>query len=96
MEMLHLMDGTVGQFHVADKHTDYMIPNELFDTTIKAFGHCEDASKLTSKLNTLRSKVFMVLYTFFSISAKGMTDNCEAAYTMLKCFKADNNDFWFM
>lgn len=45
MEMLHLMEGTVGQFHVADKHTDYMIPSELFDETIKAFGHCEDASK---------------------------------------------------
>lgn len=27
--------------------------------------------------------------------AKGMTDPCEAAYTMLKCFKADNNEFWF-
>lgn len=43
--MLHLMEGTIGQFHVADKHTDYMIPSELFETTIKAFGHCEDASK---------------------------------------------------
>lgn len=40
-----MMDGTVGQFHVANKHTDYMIPAELFDTTIKAFGHCEGASK---------------------------------------------------
>lgn len=46
MEFMHLMEGTVGQFHVADKHTDYMIPSELFDETIKAFGHCEDASKL--------------------------------------------------
>lgn len=45
MEMLHLMEGTASQFHVADKHTEYMIPPELFDTTIKAFGHCEDASK---------------------------------------------------
>lgn len=44
MEMLHLIEGTVGQFHVADKHTDYMIPNELFETTIKAFGHCESIS----------------------------------------------------
>lgn len=44
MEMLHLMEGTVGQFHVADKHTDYMIPSELFETSIKAFGHCENLS----------------------------------------------------
>lgn len=27
--------------------------------------------------------------------AKGMTDQCEAGYKMLQCFKADNNDFWF-
>lgn len=44
LEMLHLIEGTVGQFHVAGKHTDYMIPNELYDTTIKAFGHCETIS----------------------------------------------------
>lgn len=39
------MSGTIGQFHVADRHTDYMIPAELFDTTVKAFGHCEGLSK---------------------------------------------------
>lgn len=44
LEMLHLIEGTVGQFHVAGQHTDYMIPNELYDTTIKAFGHCETIS----------------------------------------------------
>lgn len=44
LEMLHLIDGTVGQFHVAGQHTDYMIPHELFQTTIKAFGHCEGLS----------------------------------------------------
>lgn len=42
--MLHLIDGTVGQFHVAGKHTDYIIPIELYETTIKAFGHCESIS----------------------------------------------------
>nr|AHW83256.1 odorant binding protein OBP18 [Sitodiplosis mosellana] len=42
MEMLHIMEGVVGQFHVAEKHTDYIIPNELFESTIKAFGHCEN------------------------------------------------------
>lgn len=48
--MLHLIDGVVGQFHVAGQHTDYIIPNELYDTTIKAFGHCESISK-PSNLN---------------------------------------------
>ncbi|XP_031634704.1 general odorant-binding protein 72-like [Contarinia nasturtii] len=69
MEMLHLMEGSVAQFHVAGKHTDYMIPQELFETTIKAFGHCEGLTN-------------------------GMTDNCEAAYAMLKCFREGNKDFW--
>lgn len=52
MEMLHLMEGTVGQFHVAGKHTDYMIPNDFFETTIKAFGHCENMSMLKSLRKT--------------------------------------------
>lgn len=45
MEMLHLLDGVVGQFHVAEKHTEYMIPTELFEMTIRAFDHCQDISK---------------------------------------------------
>lgn len=44
LEMLHLIEGTVGQFHVAGQHTDYIIPQELYQTTIKAFGHCETIS----------------------------------------------------
>lgn len=27
--------------------------------------------------------------------AKGINENCEAAYKMLQCFKADNLEFWF-
>lgn len=89
MEMLHLMEGTVGQFHVANKHTDYMIPAELFDITITAFGHCEGASKYA---NYFSSQPHFIKFFFI---ANGMTDNCEAAYSMLKCFKTDNNEFWF-
>lgn len=26
--------------------------------------------------------------------ANGMTDNCEAGYAMLKCFREGNKEFW--
>lgn len=99
--MLHLIDGTVGQFHVAGQHTDYMIPHELYQTTIKAFGHCEGLSNsifLSTIFNAIDRNYFdLKMFFFFCISfylANGMTDNCEAAYVMLKCFRENNNEFW--
>lgn len=97
------MEGTKGQFHVADQHTDYMIPNELFQTTIKAFGHCEGISewmffRRLSKLESVSTHlIFIDILTFYStlFIANEMTDNCEAGYTMLKCFTVDNSEFWF-
>lgn len=43
-----------------------------------------------SSMSYLTSKIFHVIFI-----AKGITDNCEAGYAMLKCFKADGNEFWF-
>lgn len=101
MEMLHLMEGVVPQFHVANRHTEYMIPPELFETTIKAFGHCEDAGKHCfchiTRMLLLETDMVSIFWIerLFEFVAKGQTDACEAAYIMLKCFKADGNDFWF-
>lgn len=99
LEMLHLIDGTVGQFHVAGQHTDYMIPHELFQTTIKAFGHCEGLSNWIYLFYNFDGDQFFLRIKMFHFSAfhslaNGMTDNCEAAYTMLKCFRENNNEFW--